>query len=151
MNVLNHCSSGVIRASRISRISKGLWCWGGMGGAPAHIAFPSGWAEGCDEGALYTGEFLAFCTPFIAWFYGSSHFLFIGGSAMRQAWGGGISLDLAGEDYSLWVGLGGKSLRSGIVYLSLKILSFYLVCPTLCLFFYRIANIFPKTSLIIFC
>ncbi len=88
MNVLNHCSSGVIRASRISRISKGLWCWGGMGGAPAHIAFPSGWAEGCDEGALYTGEFLAFCTPFIAWFYGSSHFLFIGGSAMRQAWGG---------------------------------------------------------------
>ena len=72
---------------------------GATGGAPAHVAFPGGRTEESDEGALYTGEFLAFRTPFVAWFPGSYHFLFVGGSAMRQTWEE-IGLDLAEKDFT---------------------------------------------------
>ena len=40
---------------------------GATGGAPAHVAFPGGRTEENDEGALYTGGFLAFRTHFVAW------------------------------------------------------------------------------------
>ena len=40
---------------------------GATGGAPAHVAFPGGRTEESDEGALYTGWFLAFRELFVTW------------------------------------------------------------------------------------